>query len=62
MEECGSQYLISFTKSSEENKNFMTSGIAENSYVVISTSMRPATATGFVTNVDHKTITVAADR
>lgn len=62
MEDCGSQYLISFKKFSEENKNFMTSGLAENSYVVISTNTRPAAATGFVSNIDHKTITVAADR
>lgn len=40
----------------------MASGISENSYIVISTNSRPAAATGFVTNIDQKSIIVAADR
>lgn len=62
IEDCDNHYLISFTKKVEENKHFMSFGISENSYVVISTNTRPAAATGFVSSICHKTITVAADR
>lgn len=61
VEECNDQYHMSFKKTNE-NANLMASGIAENNYVVISTDTRPAAATGFVTNIDNKTISVLADR
>lgn len=62
VEECGIHYLTSFAKPGKDGKNFLSSGIYENTYVVISTNTRPAIATGFVTNVSQNSISIAADR
>lgn len=44
------------------NTSFLTSGIGENSYVIISSCQRPAISSGIANSINHKTITIVLDR
>lgn len=64
MPECGGLYKHTFQKKSSNDHlvNLQSSGIGISNYVVVSTNTRPAVAAGFVTQMDHHTITIALDR
>ncbi|XP_030756955.1 DNA replication ATP-dependent helicase/nuclease DNA2 [Sitophilus oryzae] len=47
---------------SEQNGNFLSSGIVDSSYIVASTESRPAVASGFVTELTVNSIVVTLER
>lgn len=61
--ECDGLYEHTFeTIDTESNATFLTSGVGENSYVIVSTDKRPAVASGLVSFIDHKRISVILER
>ncbi|KAI4471143.1 dna2/nam7 helicase family [Holotrichia oblita] len=61
--ECDGLYEHTFEKlGTESNTTFLTSGVGENSYVIVSTDKRPAIASGLVSFIDHKRISVILER
>ncbi|GJQ70844.1 hypothetical protein Trydic_g767 [Trypoxylus dichotomus] len=62
--ECDGLYEHTFEKSDNNDQvtTFLTSGIGESSYVIVSTSIRSAVAAGIVSFINHNTIDVILDR
>lgn len=61
--ECDALYEHTFGKVDVgDNSTFLTSGIGESSYVVVSTNQRPAVASGIVSSINPKSISVILDR
>lgn len=58
---CSDSFNHVFEKVSTSGTKFEC-GFGDGNYVVISTGSRPAVATGFITRLDHTSVTIAIDK